>query len=387
MNLTNISIKSVLVTLLSIVFLFATIAIGHFVMMLVNSKSISHQIWQLKNYSVEYEILNRQENTYEKDLTHNRKEYEKTKTILLQQSDNLFAGLSDAEKRSIIHILQSKTNLSNNDFSLLLSNLIDKEWHLAIDFIEKTILPFQKGNDIKTNFMISCIIIGIFLLYISRFFARDAIQTILGIIAGGLFIWWFIEYALIYTAQQLEIKRYGGSSPEYILIKHSFPFLIFVVVIFFFQENTRCNFILRIRRFMPIMRKNIVSGKVDNYAPRAAYEYIMITWFFYVLLMFAFDPAIFGDRSWFTYLIFFACIASTLYLIYKLLGYKAIGANLRYAIPTMIILWNDIEILSRWKFFEEPWINMNIPVMIMIGIGFIISGYFIVKDIKKVKSV
>ncbi len=45
----------------------------------------------------------------------------------------------------------------------------------------------------------------------------------------------------------------------------------------------------------------------------------------------------------------------------------------RYAIPTVIIFWNAVEILGRWNFFEEIWIQPQdfVTEMILIVIAFI----------------
>jgi hypothetical protein len=46
---------------------------------------------------------------------------------------------------------------------------------------------------------------------------------------------------------------------------------------------------------------------------------------------------------------------------------------IRYAIPTVIIFWNTVEILGRWNFFEEIWVQPQIFIteMSLIVIAFI----------------
>ena len=132
--------------------------------------------------------------------------------------------------------------------------------------------------------------------------------------------------------------------------------------------------------------KVVATGKIDNYGPRTAFEYIMVTWTFYVLLMLAYDEQLFGAYSWFTYLVFFASFSVFFYLCYKLLGYDKFGANLKYSIPTVTILWNDVEILAKWGMLKEPWVHINWPIMSVIIGGFAVSTYLIINDLRKRKQ-
>lgn len=61
----------------------------------------------------------------------------------------------------------------------------------------------------------------------------------------------------------------------------------------------------------------------------------------------------------------------------------------RYAIPTVIIFWNAIEILGRWNFFEEVWIEPEKYIFetIMIIGGFIIAGIISAYVTRKTESV
>ena len=81
--------------------------------------------------------------------------------------------------------------------------------------------------------------------------------------------------------------------------------LVMVFMYLVFQESVRCNFIYFLRRKLRLMRGAVATGKISNYGPRTAFEYVMITWTFYVLLMITYDEQLFGPESWLTYLIFF----------------------------------------------------------------------------------
>jgi hypothetical protein len=46
-----------------------------------------------------------------------------------------------------------------------------------------------------------------------------------------------------------------------------------------------------------------------------------------------------------------------LYLIRSLLRISEFSYALRYAIPTVIIFWNFIEVLGRWEILNELWVK------------------------------
>ena len=45
-----------------------------------------------------------------------------------------------------------------------------------------------------------------------------------------------------------------------------------------------------------------------------------------------------------------------LFLFLRLIKINKIAPAVRYAIPTVVIFWNSIEILGRWNFFGEIWV-------------------------------
>ena len=252
--------------------------------------------------------------------------------------------------------------------------------HISMVLIEKY------NPAIKFDFAWACAIVGFAVIYLTRFFKSDGWQSFFGIL-GGLGLWFALEYSLMYGGARMGVTyTFNGSYPEYRLMKWSFFFLFIVFTYLMYQESVRCNFIYFLRRKLRLMRGVVATGKIDNYGPRTAFEYIMITWAGYVLLMIAYDDQIFGPQSWFTYLLFFVSFSVFFYLCYKLLGYDKFGANLRYAIPTVTVLWNDVEILAKWGMLKEPWVHINWPIMSVIFAGFAISTYLIIKDLRRKKE-
>ncbi len=236
---------------------------------------------------------------------------------------------------------------------------------------------------VKYDFAWACFIVGFLAIYATRFLSSDGWQSFIGCL-GGFGLWFAFEYSLMYGSSRMGVTyTWNGSYPEYRMMRWTFMMLIMVFIYLMFQESVRCNFIYFLRRKLRLMRGAVATGKVSNYGPRTAFEYIMVTWTFYVLLMIAYDEELFGAYSVFTYVMFFFCFSVFFYLCYKLLSYDRFGANLRYAIPTVTIVWSDIEILAKWGMLKEPWVHINWPIMSIIIAGFCISTYLIVKDLKK----
>lgn len=229
------------------------------------------------------------------------------------------------------------------------------------------------------------IMLALILLILSKYTKSDVIQTIMGIFAG-LFLWTgAVEYGLMVASRTLGIakafKVYNGiligRFGEYVLLKYSWGFLLVVIFYILFQESVRCNFFFFFRRNFHLMRGPIASGRIDNYAPRVAFLYATVMWFFYVLLLLAYDESIFGVYSWFTYAVFFLSFACTGYLFLRLITQPSMGATIRYAIPTTMVLWNDIEIMAKWGYFKEPWLIFK-PLNALIFFGGLILGTILV---------
>lgn len=262
---------------------------------------------------------------------------------------------------------------------------------------KKALQSLDNGKDFNFNmlpvsgFLVMCTLVTmmftLFLLICSRFIRHNALQTLLGILAG-LCTWFTIELGLMMAARQLGIaKRFDiyndsliGIRGEFVLLKYSWVFLIPVLLYLLFQESVRCNMFLFLRRRLHLMRGPAASGRIDNYAPRVAFFFSSAVWFFYVLLLLAFDENIFGAASWFTALFFFICFSCTAYLFYRLLKQKGFGANLRYAIGTALVFWTDIEILEKWGAMKGPWLTYRPLTLAVFAAALLLSGFLIIRE-------
>ena len=224
-------------------------------------------------------------------------------------------------------------------------------------------------------------LIGLVLLVLTRFTASSSWQSLLGALAGVLLWTGGVEYGFLYAAHDLAIETVDGTAGEYRLLMHTWSLLLLLMLYLVVHEGVRCNLFIWLRRKLRLNRSPIVSGKIGNYGPRTAFEMASILWFFYVVLLLLYDEKILGKHHFMTYATLFLSLAGGGYLFYKLLRIKDMGHAIRYAIPTVIVLWNVVEILGKWNFYQEPWITLDIPVVLSVTGSFIAGMYFVLRDL------
>lgn len=252
--------------------------------------------------------------------------------------------------------------------------------HAMMIMINKVGLRFQVWSAVFMIFL------GIGLISYSQFVKSEKWQTVNGALAG-IFLWTgAIEYGLKFAAARMQVKAINGTLGEYHILKHTWGMVLIIFIYLLFQESIRCNFIRWIRKKLKFLKIESTITRVKNYSYRVAFEMIMLLWTFYVILLLAYDETIFGVHHFITYAIFILSLGFGIYLFFKLIRYKNVGASIRYAIPTVIVFWNAVEIMAKWGIFKEPWITLNRPILISIALAFSISNYFIIKEIKKTRD-
>ncbi len=178
----------------------------------------------------------------------------------------------------------------------------------------------------------------------------------------------------------------GGTAGEYLLIKHTWSLLVLLILYLIVHEGNRCNLFIWLRRKLRLNRNPIANGKIGNYGPRTAFEMASILWFFYVVLLLLYDENLVGKFHVLTYATLVLSLGGGIYLFYKLIRIKDIGLAIRYAIPTVIVLWNVVEILAKWNIYKEPWITLNTPIVISVAVAFVAGLYFILRDLVQSKQ-
>jgi len=223
-------------------------------------------------------------------------------------------------------------------------------------------------------------ILGVYILLRGIKINKESQSTWLGFFAG-LFIWTgWVEFSFIFFANHLGIEAFMengeiATKPEYLLLPSSVGVLMASLLYFFFNKITRCHFFNWFHRNLKLQMGKAISGKDRNFATITAMETIYITWFFYIVLLLIYDDSILGDRHWLTYVVFWGSLVWSLYLIIRLIKFQKIAPAVRYAIPTVIIFWNCIEILGRWNFFNEFWIY---PGEYAFEMGLIFTAFVVV---------
>jgi len=186
--------------------------------------------------------------------------------------------------------------------------------------------------------------------------------TLLGLFAA-LFIWTgWIEFAFVYFSNRFGVEplMVNGeivTKPEYLIMPSSIGFWSVLMIYYFIGSKTGCHFFNWFQKRMRVIKPKQMKTGRTNTAMSTFMELITLLWTFYLLLLFVYDENFFGDRHIVTYIVAFGSLLWSLYLIVKLLRIRSMALAIRYAIPTVIIFWNFIEVMGRWNFFSEFWVE------------------------------
>lgn len=186
--------------------------------------------------------------------------------------------------------------------------------------------------------------------------------TVLGFLAGVLVWTGWIEFSFVWIAEKNKVSPQIingeiATKPEYLIMLSSFGLLATIVVFYIFVRSN-CLFFIWFQKLIGI--KSQMASQASFQKSRAVItfiETIVIIWFFYVALLLLYDEQILGEKHWFTYVFAYGSLLWSVYLIIQLMKIKTFDYSLRYAIPTVIIFWNFVEIVGRWGLLEEIWIQ------------------------------
>lgn len=193
-----------------------------------------------------------------------------------------------------------------------------------------------------------------------RWTTSEAWSAVLGFSAGMVVWTGWVEFSFVWIATKLSVApaldEMGNVStkPEYLVMMSSLGLLAALLMPLAFAP-TRCTMFSWFQRFL--------GGKPNGIPPKKPLavilflESITLVWFFYVLLLLTYDEEIAGTQHWAAYLVAFGSLLWSLYLFRNLLAISVFSYALRYAIPTVIIFWNFVEVLGRWGIIKELWIH------------------------------
>lgn len=216
---------------------------------------------------------------------------------------------------------------------------------------------------------------------------RENAQTILGFI-GGILLWTgWIEFGYVYFAHRYQVAPLTApngeiiTKPEYLLLMSSIGFLIIMMMFYTFSVKTKCVFFAWIQKHLKIKNlRTMRDEEVRNYSMITFMETNLTLWVSYILLMFAYDENILGDRHPVTAVIAFGCLFWSMFLFRNLMKIKKLGPAIRYAIGTVIVFWVFVEVMGRWDLLKEIWVEplehkLEMGVIIALTVGPII--YFL----------
>ncbi|MCG9880974.1 MAG: hypothetical protein MH472_10295 [Bacteroidia bacterium] len=233
--------------------------------------------------------------------------------------------------------------------------------------------------------------IGFISLYVGvRFNQKKGLATLLGLF-GGILVWTgWVEFSFVWIAQKLQVQpliENGeiATKPEYLVMLSSLGLLLTILSYFVFSK-TKCQFFNWIQTNMLRIK---IKQKPETYKKPLSLttfiETIMILWTFYLVLLLVYDKDIAGDKHPLTYMVAFGSLFWSAYLFLNLIKINKFDYAIRYAVPTVIIFWNFVEIIGRWNLFTEIWVHpedywLENSIILLSLIGFI--GYYIFENYK-----
>lgn len=213
--------------------------------------------------------------------------------------------------------------------------------------------------------------------------------TLLGLIAGILIWTGWVEFSFVWIAEKLGVSpliENGeiATKPEYLVMLSSVGLLSTIIILYFFKQSS-CTFFQWFQRLGKI---NIVKPKAQEkfWTGITFIETIVVLWTFYIVLLLVYDKDIAGDRHPLTYLVAFGSLFWSFFLFLRLIKIQKFDYAIRYAIPTVIIFWNFIEVIGRWDLFKEIWVHpfehwLENSIILGLLIGFIL--YYLIDNKKK----
>ncbi len=204
--------------------------------------------------------------------------------------------------------------------------------------------------------------VGVAFLLLGMINSKKLGATFLGLF-GGLFVWTgWIEFGFVYYAHRFGVEPLMEAGeivtkPEYLIMPSSVGFWAIFMIYYFFGTKTGCTFFTWFQKRLKIDNIKELKPTVRNVALTTFMEMNVILWTFYLLLLFVYDKNFIGDDTVVAHIVAYGSLFWALYLFLKLIKIENMAYAIRYAIPTVIIFWNFVEILGRWNILKEIWVH------------------------------
>lgn len=221
-----------------------------------------------------------------------------------------------------------------------------------------------------------------------------SVATLMGMLSGILIWTGWVEFSFVWIAEKLNVAPLMedgeiATKPEYLVMMSSLGVLVSVLIYFLFS-NTKCQFFIWFQKLMNLRARIKPNDSNSRLGALITFiETIMILWTFYILLLLVYDKDIAGDKHPATYIVAFGSLFWSIYLFLNLIKITDYDYAIRYAVPTVIIFWNFVEVIGRWNLFKEIWVhpfehwaeNTIIGMMLLL-----FSTYYYYENFKKKKE-
>lgn len=191
---------------------------------------------------------------------------------------------------------------------------------------------------------------------------HKSVATIFGLL-GGVLVWTgWVEFSFVWIAEKHAVKPLieNGeitTKPEYLVMMSSLG-LLAAILVFFIFSYTKCQFFNWIQKRFNIKQHFTENSSRPQFTAITTFiETIMLLWTFYIVLLLVYDKDIAGDKHPATYIVAFGSLLWSVYLFLNLIKINNYDYAIRYAVPTVIIFWNFVEVIGRWNLFKEIWIH------------------------------
>lgn len=191
---------------------------------------------------------------------------------------------------------------------------------------------------------------------------HKSIATLMGLLAGVLVWTGWVEFSFVWIAEKLKVAPLlengeVATKPEYLVMLSSVGLLLCILTYFVFTQ-TKCQFFNWFQQVLKIKKRLVQTVPTKKLLGMTTFiETIMILWLFYIVLLLVYDKDLAGDKHPATYIVAFGSLFWSVYLFTNLVRIKKFDYAIRYAIPTVIIFWNFVEVLGRWNLFKEIWVH------------------------------
>jgi hypothetical protein len=238
--------------------------------------------------------------------------------------------------------------------------------------------------------------VGLVMAIIGVFAKGDTRQTLWGLFGGLLFWTGWVEFIYVYYATRFGVKPLLDAAgnivtrPEYLIMPSSFGFWVMFMMLYIFSAKTGCDFIEWLQKVF--FRNNQVRVTLHPMTRHTSIVTFMelnaVLWTCYLLLLFCYDDNFLGDHHPVTVAVAIGSLIASFFMFKRMLKISTWGYSIRFAIATVIVFWNAVEIIGRWDWFTEIWIHplQYVSEMVTILVVFVIFAGILIYNANRKKK-